>query len=177
MNASASQRRRASDQREGECGCPAPASARRRRGTLIVGIGNPLRGDDGLGWAVAEQLSRNSQPGYAIHTVYQLTPELAQQMADARLVVMIDASHEGVPGELRIRALPTSAQPSAVGTHYSTPEELAALTTALYGHCPPVVVVSMTGADFSLREQFSEIVAQQLPLLCAAVREVCAGGG
>lgn len=73
--------------------------------TLIIGIGNPLRSDDGLGWAVAEQLSQDRDMGCDIHTVYQLTPELAQWMAAVNLVVMIDANHEGEPGELRIRPL------------------------------------------------------------------------
>src|SRR5436305_1097729 len=145
---------------------------------LIIGIGNPLRGDDGLGWAVAEQLSRDCDMGCDIQTVYQLTPELAQWMAAVNLVVMIDASYEGEPGELRIRPLPLplSAQPSAVGTHYTTPEELVALTLAAYGRCPPVVVVTMTGEDFSIGEQLSSIVAQRIPLVSAAVRRVCAHG-
>ena len=142
---------------------------------LIIGIGNPLRGDDGLGWAVAEQLSRDCDMGCDIQTVYQLTPELAQWMAAVNLVVMIDASHEGEPGELHIRPLPLplSAQPSAVGAHYTTPEELAALTLAVYGRCPPVFVVSMTGANFSIGEQLSSIVARRIPLISVAVRQVC----
>jgi len=142
---------------------------------LIIGIGNPLRGDDGLGWEVAEQLSRDCDMGCDIQTVYQLTPELAQWMAAVNLVVMIDASHEGEPGELHIRPLPLplSAQPSAVGAHYTTPEELAALTLAVYGQCPPVVVVSMTGANFSIAEQLSSIVARRIPLISVAVRQVC----
>src|SRR5215467_11951832 len=98
--------------------------------TLIIGIGNPLRSDDGLGWVVAERLSRNCDPGCHIHTVHQLTPELAQEMSAAHLVVMIDASLVGEPGELRIRRLSLSAQPNVFGTHTSTPEELAALTAA-----------------------------------------------
>jgi hydrogenase maturation protease len=141
--------------------------------TLIIGIGNPLRSDDGLGWAVAEQLSQDCDMGCDIHTVHQLTPELAQWMAAAKLVVMIDASLEGEPGELRIRPLST-ARPGAVGTHYTTPEELTALTTVVYGQCPPVVVVTMTGANFSIGEQFSSIVARRIPLVSAAVRQVCA---
>ena len=142
--------------------------------TLIIGIGNPLRSDDGLGWAVAEQLSQDCDMGCDIHTVYQLTPELAQWMAAVNLIVMIDASHEGEPGELRIRPPSLSAQPRAVGTHYTTPEELAALTTVVYGQCPPVVVVTLTGANFSIGEQFSSIVAQRIPLVSAAVRQVYA---
>src|ERR1700680_724905 len=142
--------------------------------SLIIGIGNPLRSDDGLGWAVAERLSRDCNRGCGIHTVYQLTPELAQLMVAVNLVVMIDASHEGEPGELRIHSLSLSAQPSAVGTHYPPPEELAALTLAVYGQCPPVVVVTVTGANFSIGEHLSSVVAQRIPFVSAAVCQVCA---
>lgn len=144
--------------------------------SLIIGIGNPLRSDDGLGWAVTEQLSLDCNTTCDIQNVYQLTPELAQSMAVVNLVIMIDANHEGKPGELRIRTLSLSAQPSAVGTHYTTPEELAALTAIVYGQCPPVVVVTMTGANFSIGEQFSTIIARRIPLICDAVRQLCAKG-
>ncbi len=163
------------------------ASAKRR--PLIIGIGNPLRSDDGLGWAVAEQLARDrhADPEHParlrasgdgpldcdIHKVHQLTPELAQWMAVADRVVMIDASYEGEPGKLRVCPLSLAAQPGAMGTHHTTPEELAALTVALYGHCPPVVVVTMTGADFGLGERLSPTIARRLPLVCTAVRQAC----
>ena len=147
-----------------------------RTHSLIIGIGNPLRSDDGLGWAVTEQLSLDSNTSCDIHNVYQLTPELAQSMAAVNLVIMIDANHEGEPGELRIRTLSKSAQPGAVGTHYTTPEEIAALTAIVYGQCPPVVVVTMTGANFSIGEQFSSIITRRIPLACDAVRQLCAKG-
>jgi hydrogenase maturation protease len=147
-----------------------------RTHSLIIGIGNPLRSDDGLGWAVTEQLSLDCNTTCDIQNVYQLTPELAQSMAVVNLVIMIDANHEGEPGELHIRTLSLSAQPSAVGTHYTTPEELAALTAIVYGQCPPVVVVTMTGANFSIGEQFSTIIARRIPLICDAVRQLCAKG-
>jgi hydrogenase maturation protease len=143
---------------------------------LIIGIGNPLRSDDGLGWAVAEQLAQDYDMGCDIYTVHQLTPELAQWMAAVNLVVMIDASHEGEPGDLHIRPLSLPAHPGAVGTHYTTPEELAALTAVVYGHCPPVVVITMTGANFSIGEQLSLIIAQRIPFVSAAVRQVCTHG-
>jgi hydrogenase maturation protease len=143
--------------------------------TLIIGIGNPLRRDDGLGWAIAERLSQACNTTWDIRMVHQLTPDVAQWMANASLVIMVDASHEGEPGALHVRVLSPSAQPSAIGTHHTTPAELAALTTIIYGHCPPGVIVSMTGADFSIGEGFSSLVAQGLPLVEAAVREKCGG--
>jgi len=47
-----------------------------RAHALIIGIGNPLRSDDGVGWVVAEQLTRDSDASSDVLTVYQLTPEL-----------------------------------------------------------------------------------------------------
>jgi hydrogenase maturation protease len=140
---------------------------------LIIGIGNPLRSDDGLGWVVAEQLAQDNDTDYDIHTVHQLTPELAEWMAGANLVVMIDASYEGESGELRIRPLSHSAQPGSVGTHHTTPEELAALTSAIYGYCPPVVVVTLTGANFGIGEHLSEVLTGRIYLVCEAVHQVC----
>jgi hydrogenase maturation protease len=144
---------------------------------LIIGIGNPLRSDDGLGWAVAEQLAREDDSAWTIQAVHQLTPELAQSMARAILVVMIDASREGEPGEVHVHALALPArpdQPGAAGTHLTSPEELAALTTAVYGHCPPVVIIAMTGADFSIGERLSSVVAGGISRVCATVQQVCA---
>ena len=143
------------------------------RRPLIIGIGNPLRSDDGLGWAVAEQLTIEGDTGCDIQAVHQLTPELAQKMALASLVVLIDASREGEPGELRLSHVsPSAASLNRVGTHYTTPEELAALTAGIYGLCPPVTVITMTGADFTIGEQLSSVVARRISSVCAAVRQV-----
>ena len=139
---------------------------------LIIGIGNPLRSDDGLGWAVARQLAQDSAIDGEIRTVHQLTPELAQHMAAVRLVVMIDASREGVPGEMRVREISPAARASAAGTHHTSPEELAALTAIIYGRCPSILIVTMTGANFDVGEQLSPIVASRLSLASEAVRQV-----
>lgn len=140
---------------------------------LIIGIGNPLRSDDGLGWAVAEQLSQAIGADYDIRTVHQLTPELALWIAQAEFVVMIDAHYMGEPGALVVRPVACSAQPGAVGSHHTTPEELVALTTALYERCPSVTLVTMTGANFGMGEHLSTVVAERIPRVCAAIHEVC----
>ncbi|HXX76925.1 MAG TPA: hydrogenase maturation protease [Ktedonobacteraceae bacterium] len=143
---------------------------------LIIGIGNPLRSDDGLGWAVAELLSQDCMTSYDVQTVHQLTPELALWMATARFVVIIDASHEGEPGKIHIRHLSLPTQQGAGNTHCITPEELVALTSAVYGQCPPVVLVTLTGVDFSVGEKFSPIVAQRIATVCKLVCQLCATG-
>ena len=71
---------------------------------LLLGIGNVLRSDDGLGRVVVEQLARTGELDGEILSIHQLTPELALPMAEASLVVIIDASREGRPGEVRVLA-------------------------------------------------------------------------
>ena len=53
---------------------------------LIVGYGNPLRCDDGLGWCAAEALSRSLPfPETEIVICHQLAPELADNLRYADL--------------------------------------------------------------------------------------------
>lgn len=144
--------------------------------TLIIGIGNPLRCDDGLGWVVAEQLTQDGDLDCDIHVVHQLTPELAQSVASADKVIIIDANREGEPGALRVYPLSLSALPSTGSTHATTPEEIALLAESIYGRCAPIIVVTMTGADFSLGEQFSPIIAPHIPHVHKVVRQLYAHG-
>lgn len=63
---------------------------------LVIGIGNPLRGDDGVGWWLAEraeQLPPATPTGsrLLVRAVQQLTPELSEELAGARRVLFIDA--------------------------------------------------------------------------------------
>ncbi|HEX7734627.1 MAG TPA: hydrogenase maturation protease [Ktedonobacteraceae bacterium] len=144
---------------------------------LLLGIGNPLRGDDSLGRIVAGQLAQAGDLECEVQVVYQLTPELAESMAAASLVVMIDASREGDPGDIRVRQIsPTFPAPGAIGVHHVTPDELAALTVVIYGHCPPVMVISITGADFNLGEQLSPSVTRAIFLVGARIRQILRSG-
>jgi len=64
-------------------------------GRLVIGIGNPLRGDDGVGALLAEQaaLFTAADPDgpVAVRSVQQLTPELAEELARLEAVLFIDA--------------------------------------------------------------------------------------
>ena len=67
--------------------------------TLIIGIGNPLRGDDGLGWDVAGELSSElRRDDVQVLATHQLTPELSDLVSRAELVLFIDATRSEDPG-------------------------------------------------------------------------------
>lgn len=137
---------------------------------LIIGIGNPLRGDDGLGWAVIEYLSQEGCPDCELRVVQQLTPELACAIHQADLVVLIDACCESEPGTLALSLVQQGGQPDPISSHYATPHELAGLTRTLYGSCPPVVVVSVSGAHFGLGEQLSPAIAARIATVSEVVK-------
>lgn len=60
------------------------------RDDLVIGIGNPLRSDDGVGWWLARRAER-WLPASQLRAVQQLTPELAADVAAAARVLFIDA--------------------------------------------------------------------------------------
>jgi hydrogenase maturation protease len=128
---------------------------------LIIGYGNPLRGDDAAGFQAAERLG-----GLAVH---QLTPELMEPISQAGSVIFIDAKAAGVPGAIAERPL----EPGAAGapfTHHATPEALLAGARALYGRCPPAILITITGADFEIGHPLSPRVSQALETLVRAPR-------
>ena len=65
------------------------------RADLLIGIGNPLRGDDGVGGALLEELAEErgewSSPAMELRAVQQLTPEVALAVAGAGRVLFVDA--------------------------------------------------------------------------------------
>ena len=60
---------------------------------LVIGYGNTLRADDGLGPAVAERLgSEWADEDVGVLSCQLLTPELAEPVSRAEIVVFIDAA-------------------------------------------------------------------------------------
>jgi len=59
---------------------------------LIIGYGNPLRGDDGAGWQAAGILKeRIRDERVQVVRSHQLMPEMAEAISRARKVIFIDA--------------------------------------------------------------------------------------
>ena len=121
---------------------------------LVIGYGNPLRGDDGFGYRAAERI----RGAMAVH---QLTPELMEPIARADRVLFLDATAEGVPGEMRRRRVEPAASGQAF-THHITPEALLAGARTLYGRAPEATIITVCGADFSLSETLSPVVQAAL---------------
>ncbi len=138
---------------------------------LIVGYGNPLRGDDALGWRAAERLAEEPLPDTETLTVHQLTPELAEPVSRAELVIFIDAAEGGPAGEWargEVEAGHVSGRPF---THHVTPAALLDAAQLLYAHRPRAVIFNMIGESFELGEGLSATVEVALPEMLEEIRQ------
>ena len=120
-----------------EPGAPAP-------GDLLIGIGNPLRGDDGVGALLVEELAEHlgswCTPNAELKVVHQLTPEMASAVAGARRVLFVDAcvaTRTVVPWldtlQPEICAEACAEAGGGLDSHQLQPGPLVALAHVLYG--------------------------------------------
>jgi hydrogenase maturation protease len=104
-------------------------------------------------------------------TCHQLTPELAEPISRADLVIFIDAEQREPAGRIVSRRVrPDEAPPSAF-SHEFTPATLVAWTQRLYHTCPEAILFSVAGRSFECAEELSPPVAAALPEL---VERICA---
>ena len=141
--------------------------------TLILGYGNPLRGDDGIGWVAAEQLAKKfSDPGICVLARQQLTPELAADAAQVERLVLIDATQDGIAGKVGVEKIAPSESTESAFTHQLKPGELLACAHELYGRAPETWLVSVAGASFECSDKLSAPVAAALPAVLSRVEEI-----
>ena len=145
-------------------------------GVRVIAYGNPLRGDDGVGWHAAGLLAADPRlHGARVLTHHQLVPELASDVSQASLAVLVDASVDGDPGSVRARTVKPRPAAPATWSHHLDPETLAGLAEALYGAAPPMVLVRVTAGSFAEGDRLSATVERALPAVVEAVAELVTG--
>jgi hydrogenase maturation protease len=143
-------------------------------GMLVVGYGNSLRGDDGIGWHAAWRLAADPRlAGARVLARHQLTPELAADVAAASLVVLIDAAvGGGPPGSVAVRWIQPQRDTPPAWSHHLDPQALAGLAVALYDAAPPMAVVSVTSTSFAAGDQLSATLQRALPQVVDTVAQM-----
>lgn len=140
-------------------------------GVLVIGYGNVLRSDDGLGWRVAQLLATDERlTGARVLACHQLTPELAEDISASRLVVIVDARLDGgPPGSVRVETLERDHAAHTRGSHYVDASAVVDLAEWLYGTPPPVELVSVRVESLDAGEHLSPPVAAAIPEAVEAV--------
>ena len=126
---------------------------------LVIGYGNPLRGDDGAAWAVVDALSAVVDPREVrLLSVHQLTPELAAPLSAARRAAFVDAAVDLPRGE--VRCVPLVPRPAGghATAHRADPASLLWVAEQAYGCCARCHWVTIGGGDFEIGERLSPAV-------------------
>jgi hydrogenase maturation protease len=112
---------------------------------LVIGFGNELRGDDGVGPRVARLVQSWGRPDVRAMAVPQLVPELAAELAAAERVMFVDAA----VGTRRVLATRVEADCDySTQGHVSTPGRLLALTGQVFGRNPQSWLVTVPASRF-----------------------------
>ncbi len=140
-------------------------------GVLVVGYGNELRTDDGVGPAVAARLLADPRLGDTdVLAAQQLTPELAFDASRASLLVLVDAAADVPAGAVSVRHLdPDGAAGGEPMTHHVDPAGIVGLAAELFGAAPPVVLVSVGAASLDLGVGLTPVVEAAVPRAVEAV--------
>ena len=98
---------------------------------LVIGYGNLLRGDDGIGQILANGLEERIQhPSVKFLACHQLTPELAEPISRADTVIFIDA-YEGEEAGFLASYEVTPTRESGAFSHQAPPRDALGHVAAL----------------------------------------------
>ncbi len=118
--------------------------------TLLIGIGNSGRSDDGLGWAFLDRIQQQASFDGRVEYRYQLQVEDAALISDVEHVIFIDSYQ----GELTNGFQLTRCEPLsefAFTTHVLPPGAVLSLCRELYGRAPRADALMIQGTCWDLR--------------------------
>ncbi len=175
------------------------ATVARPSSTLVIGLGNPILGDDGVGWKVAEEVKKRLEADPRFQIPYrpfnskticrQSLVEvdclslgglsLMERMIGYQQVILVDSMETGQSpaGSVSVFPLENLENPSA--GHSGSAHDTSLLTALKTGrkmklnipHSVTVVAIETKNVyDFS--EELSPAAAEAVPVACEAVLEL-----
>ena len=142
---------------------------------LVIGYGNPYRGDDGFGPLTASLIEELRLDSVVVIVARQLTPEMAIPLSRARYAIFFDAAVGDRPGAVCV----TPVAPCGISSvsHFLEPGTLLTLAQTIFGHAPAASIITATAttlehdADVSPSVLAAAAAAQAIASL-AAVEEI-----
>jgi len=131
---------------------------------LVIGIGNPLRGDDGVGRIVARRLQERAIPNLRVLELDGEITSLLEAWKGLRAVIVVDAAaSHSAPGTVHRFEAIQSALPGKIfqnSTHAFGLHEAVELSRALHQLPQRLVVFGIEGKSFALGGELSVDVEQ-----------------
>ncbi|WP_114778291.1 hydrogenase maturation protease [Botryobacter ruber] len=144
--------------------------------SLLIGIGNSGRQDDGLGWAFVEQVEQEACfQGDCLYR-FQLNIEDAELLSQYDQVFFADAFAGELPGGFALT--PCHPQPdTAFSTHLLSPACTLYLCRQLYAQAPQAWLLTMQGYRWELKEGLSAKAQANLEKALKYFRTSCRESG
>lgn len=117
--------------------------------TLIIGIGNNTRKDDGLGWDFLEILEKDGfNPSNLVYK-YQLMVEDAELISAYKTVIFIDAFKSELKGGFTFERI-HPAEDVSFSTHSVPPNQILNLCETLYAKKPIAYLLKIQGYQWNI---------------------------
>jgi hydrogenase maturation protease len=153
--------------------------------TLVVGLGNPLLGDDGLGWRAAEQIQSQAERAGCPVEVDCLAVgglSLMERLIGYQHVILIDAISTGRLPVGSIHRLTLDDLPDLAAGHLSSAHDTTLPTAFRVGRAlgmplpDDVAIVAVEAVmTFDFTEELTPPVAAAVPQVVRLVIEMLAG--
>jgi hydrogenase maturation protease len=140
-------------------------------GILVIGYGNTLRGDDGVGSRVAEAVAAMNLPGVRTLVCPMLTPELADPISRAAKVIFVDAAVDA-PKEVQWRRLEPN-ETSQLMAHAANPRTMLALARDVFGHVPEAWWLTIPALKLDFSEDLTPETQRGFEDAVKKIQELC----
>lgn len=154
--------------------------------TLIVGLGNPILGDDGVGWQVTQAVKgrlADSGPDVEVDWLSVGGLNLMERLIGYERAIIVDAiqTEEGSVGDVYVfplEALPDPAGGHTTAVHDASLQTALALGRQMGAALPEEITVVAVEAErvFDFSEALSAAVAAAIPTATEAVLALAGDG-
>jgi hydrogenase maturation protease len=135
---------------------------------LVLGYGNPSRGDDGLGPRLVEALEGKPARGVDFEVGFQLAIEDAATVSEYARVLFVDAD---ASGKAPFRAVPIGPSETLEFTsHDVSAQTVLAICEESFGAAPAAWLLAVCGYEFGFAEKLSSGAEENLRSATAFVR-------
>ena len=137
------------------------STGRREAETLLIGIGNSGRSDDGLGWAFVERVQQEVAFDGRVEQRYQLQVEDAALISEAERVIFVDSFHGELPGGFQLSRCEPCGE-FEFTSHVLPPAAVLSLCGDLYGKTPRADMLMIQGSNWDLSMALSPAAERHL---------------
>lgn len=138
---------------------------------LVIGYGNTLRGDDGVGPRVVAAVDALGLPGVRTLVCQQLSPEHAAPIALADMVIFVDAAVDA-PAKVRLRSLEPN-DTSQLMAHAADPRTMLALSRDVFGHLPSAWWLTIPAEKMEFSEELTPVARRGCDEALDTIRTLC----